>query len=623
VRNRTRRAPPEPAAPRARRLPVFAALVIAAVLWTYAPGLDGAFLLDDFRAVVRNTTIETLSGAFSPPPESTVSGRPVANLSFALNRWLAAPDSLAWSYHAGNLLIHLAAALLLMGVVRRTLESDRLRPRFGESAGWIACAVAVLWAVHPLNTEAVTYVVQRVESLMSLFLLLTLYCAIRADGAAGSWRTAWTAAAVLACALGMGTKEVMAGAPLVVLAWDWLFLAPRRPRWGLAAGLAATWIVLGLLVYNERRAPSVDLGGPVVWRYLLTQSAVITRYLRLVFAPDDLVFLYSWPLVTSAGAVLAPAALVCTLLALTVWGLLKRHPAAFAGVVFFVVLAPTSSVLPIVTEVAAEHRMYLPLAAIVALVVPLLLYVSIRVTRTHRAGVAVAGVVALAAAIALGLETRDRNRVYADDELMWADTVAKQPSNARARVAYGSILATKRKVPEAAVQFEAATALDDQDPIAHARLGSALAAQGRFDEAIAHLDRALARRPTDVEAHRTLGQIYAMRQDDAKALPHLLAAAEAIPDPGLVTRIAAMLAESPNPMVRDPRRALAFAEQAAAMTGRRDPAALAVLSAALAGVGRLTEAATVAREAAPLAAGQGDQPLASELERRARAYGGG
>jgi tetratricopeptide (TPR) repeat protein len=267
--------------------------------------------------------------------------------------------------------------------------------------------------------------------------------------------------------------------------------------------------------------------------------------------------------------------------------------------------------------------MYLPLAALVALVVPLLFYVSTRVTRTHRAGVAVASVVGLAVAVALGLETRARNRLYADDELMWADTVAKQPSNARARVAYGSILATKRKVPEAAVQFEAATALDDEDPIAHARLGSALAAQGRFDEAIAHLDRSLALRPSDVEAHRTLGQIYAMRQDDAKALPHLLAAAEAIPDPGLVTRIAAMLAESPNPMVRDPRRALAFAEQAAAMTERHDPVALAVLSAALAAVGRLTEAASVAREAAPLAAVQGNQPLAAELERRARAYGGG
>ena len=226
-------------------------------------------------------------------------------------------------------------------------------------------------------------------------------------------------------------------------------------------------------------------------------------------------------------------------------------------------------------------------------------------------------------AIGLGLETRARNRIYADDELVWADTVAKQPSNARARVAYGSVLATKRKVPEATAQFQAATELDDGDPVAHARLGSALAAQGRFDEAVTHLDRALALRPNDVEAHRTLGQIYAMRQDDAKALPHLLAAAEAIPDPDLVTRIAAMLAESPNPMVRDPRRALAFAEQAAAMTSRRDPVALAVLSAALAGVGRPADAAVVAREAIPLAAAQGNQPLASELERRARVYGGG
>ena len=112
--------------------------------------------------------------------------------------------------------------------------------------------------VHPLTTAAVTYIVQRVESLMALFYLLTLYCSIRASG---QTRTGWwTAAAIASCALGMGTKEVMVTAPVMVAAWWWLFVpaddkgARRRAR-TLIPGLFLTWAVLAFLVAGERRGP--------------------------------------------------------------------------------------------------------------------------------------------------------------------------------------------------------------------------------------------------------------------------------------------------------------------------------------------------------------------------------
>ena len=159
---------------------------------------------------------------------------------------LTAPDTRP--FHAGNLFIHLSAALVLFGIVRRTLSSPRLHERFGLAAPWLAAAVALLWVVHPLQTAAVTYVVQRVESLMGLFYLLTLYCAIRAaEGSRAGW---WAAAAVASCAAGMATKESMVTAPVVVALWDWLFGArpdgqPSRVRWGLLGSLAATWVLLG------------------------------------------------------------------------------------------------------------------------------------------------------------------------------------------------------------------------------------------------------------------------------------------------------------------------------------------------------------------------------------------
>ena len=128
-----------------------------------------------------------------------------------------------WSYHPANLAIHASAALVLFGIVRRTLQGPRLRDRFGTQANGLAAAVAVCWAVHPLQTESVTYIIQRMESLMGLFLLLTLYCVIR--GHHSPRRSGWYAGAVTCCALGMGTKEGMVIAPIIVLLYDRIFLA--------------------------------------------------------------------------------------------------------------------------------------------------------------------------------------------------------------------------------------------------------------------------------------------------------------------------------------------------------------------------------------------------------------
>jgi len=267
-------------------------LILAAGGWAYATSFGGVFVLDDIRAVVRNGTIRSLwppDGPLNPPAASTVAGRPVANLSFAINYALArvgapAPPPATGEppagtapldprpFHAGNLAIHLAAALVLFGVVRRTLESPRLITSVGGAAPWVALAVAVVWVVHPLNTAAVTYIVQRVESLMGLFYLLTVYCTVRASGETRApW---WSAAAVASCALGMATKEVMVTAPVIAAIWWWLFAPARAERPGrshtgsvlwLFAGLFSTWVVPAFLVAGERRGPSVDLEWNAVW----------------------------------------------------------------------------------------------------------------------------------------------------------------------------------------------------------------------------------------------------------------------------------------------------------------------------------------------------------------------
>jgi hypothetical protein len=187
-----------------------------------------------------------------------------------------------------NVAIHMTNALLLFGILRRTFALPVLRERFGSSAVFLAFAIALLWALHPLDTQAVTYIVQRAESLVSLFYLLTLYCTIR--GAESGNAKLWYGAAVLACLMGMSTKEVMATAPVMVLLYDRLFLAGslrevlQRRLW-LYAGLALTWVWIGYLVMSTGDLAQMSGGGQGPrgrsdrWTYAATQPGVILHYL--------------------------------------------------------------------------------------------------------------------------------------------------------------------------------------------------------------------------------------------------------------------------------------------------------------------------------------------------------
>ena len=184
-------------------------------LLAYHRSFGNPFIFDDIRSIQENPKIRSLSREmFNPPVPRAVTNRPVVNASFALNYAIGGLE--VGSFHVLNLLIHMGAALLLFGIVRRTLELPSLRERFpGDDASWIAGAIALLWLVHPLAGESVTYVVQRTESLMGFFWLLVLYCVIR--GATGDRPSAWYAAALVALGLGLGSKEPMVAAPLAVL----------------------------------------------------------------------------------------------------------------------------------------------------------------------------------------------------------------------------------------------------------------------------------------------------------------------------------------------------------------------------------------------------------------------
>lgn len=627
-----RRTPKRSTAPpvRSKRsfaIPAAAALVLAAALAAYSNSFAGILVFDDEPAIAQNTHLRSLwplAAAMAAPADTTLSGRPAAALSFAID-YAISEDALR-GYHRTNLLVHLAAALLLFGITRRTLLTPALAPRYGTAATRLAAIVALLFAVHPLGTSAVTYVVQRVESLMGMLYLATLYCAIRALDAEGRTRLLWSGASVLACALGMATKEVMATAPLAVALWDWTF-APGRAssRRALYGALASTWIVLAVLVAGGHRSLSVGFGFAEWpwWRYLMTQAGVLVRYLRLAFAPDDLVLDYDWRPASLPQAV-PPIAAIGVLLALTIVGVARRRPAAFAGAWCFLVLAPTSSVIPIATEVAAEHRMYLPVAGIAALVVIGLFEAGRRLagpSAKTQSSFATAGLVAAGAvAVLFGYLTHARNADYHDYDRIWLDTIAKRPQNVRARNNYATSLLLQGRYAEAERHLRAAV---ERPGFADAEmnLGVALSAQGALDEGAAHLRRAIAIQPRLVDARRNLAETYVRQRRPGDAVAEYATILESQPDNvEILNRAAWILATTDDPRVRDGTRARGLAERAVGLTMRRHADSLDNLGAALAEIGSFDQAMAVTAEAIAVARSTGQPSLVPDLEQRLLAY---
>ena len=278
----------------------------------------------------------------------------------------------------------MAGALLLLGIVRRTLLLPGSPASLRKAAAPVAATAAVLWAVDPLCTESVTYIVQRAESLMAMLFLLTLYLVLRGATAAEKgtgtsqslrasplFRGAWYAAAIAACACGMAAKEVMVTAPVMVLLYDRIFLAGSfrqvfaRRKW-LYAGLAATWGVPGGAggPVAQPGGGSAGVGqGVSVWSYVMTQFDAVARYLRLAFWPNTLVLDYGTGLAGSFAEVAGAAALIAGLLVAGALAVVAAEGGILGGVVF-VILAPSSSFIPVVTQTSAEHRVYLSLAAL-------------------------------------------------------------------------------------------------------------------------------------------------------------------------------------------------------------------------------------------------------------------
>ncbi|MCY2930737.1 MAG: tetratricopeptide repeat protein [Planctomycetota bacterium] len=514
-----------------------AALIVVAGVAAYHNSLRAPFVFDDDPSIVENPTIRRLwpPGPMLNPPAKgqAVQRRPVVNVSLAVNYAISGLS--VWSYHATNVGLHLLAALTLLGIVRRTLESPRLRERFGAQALGLATTVAGLWAVHPLLTDAVTYIIQRTEVLAGLFYLLTLYAVIRGDSSSTPGR--WYVGAVAACLLAMGSKEAAVSAPVVVLVYDRIFLARswreiRQKREWLYRGMAATWVVVILLVPRGAEGSQIFGAAHARFQYALAQGEAIVRYLGLCFWPGPLAVDYGFCPPQTVGGALPYLAVVAALLGATVWAFWCRAELAFLGLSFFAILAPSSSIIPLPQQVAAEKRMYLPLAAVVTLTVVggWALWTALTRRWARRWLVAVPIALAALAGVALAARTVVRNDDYRTAEALWVSAVNTKPANPHARNNLGNALQQLEHYDQAAEQYQEALRLWPNYPEAESNWGNTLARRKRFDEAIPHYEKALGMKPDFAEAHRYWGNVLFLQGRYADAAGHHREALRLKPD---------------------------------------------------------------------------------------------
>lgn len=494
-------------------------LIILVVAGVYANSLSGPFVFDDRGTVIDNHSIESLTSVdvLRAPTEVPTAGRPVVNVLFALN--YAADGRDVAGYHLVNIALHAGCALMLFALVRRLTQDE-----------WAALAAALLFGVHPLASEVVNYLTQRTESTMALCMLITLWAAARAHDDRRNARWRWVA--IAACALGMASKETMVVAPVLVVLMDRaFFFASFRESWqarrSLYAGIAVTWLVLAGLQLTAPRTLSAGFTAydADVWTYLLNQAVIIPHYFKLVVWPSALALYYGSPVALTLSDVWPQAVFVLALLA-TSAVLWRRSPQLgwLAAVVWFT-LAPTSSLIPIATEVGAERRMYLALMAIIAGIVVLVRRYT--PSASHQRLAAAVCVVCIGA---LGARTITRNQDYQSSLTLAQTTVDAWPS-AGGRSMLGTELANAGRLSEAETQLRLAA--DGHAP-ARYFLATVLEAQGREDEAVTQYQQFVEGQPEALDqvilARGQLAGIYSRRQAWPEARDQYRAMVQASPD---------------------------------------------------------------------------------------------
>ena len=497
----------------------------------YSNTLNVPFHFDDKQNIVENPNIRltglTLKDITRACFKTACPNRPIANLSFALNYYFHQYNNVA-GYHAINIVIHIITGILLYFFIKTTLCIPSLRSRY-KSPSSIALFAALIWLVHPVQTQSVTYIVQRMNSMAAMFYILSFLLYVKGRLVKENQKAwPWFAGCALAGLLALGSKETAATLPFFILVYEWYFFQDLSKAWLKRSipYVVCAFVIFGLLAFAymglnplERILSGYEHRDFTLYQRVLTQFRVVIYYVSLLIYPHpsrlnldhDIGLSYSLidPITT-----LVSIAAVLAMVGLAFYIVRKNRLISFSILWFFGNLLIESSVIAL--EIMFEHRLYLP--SMFACLMAVTLAYQCKIPDWLRAGL-------LCVIIAVfSYWTYERNHVWIDDVALWKDCAQKSKGKARPHNNLGHALAEQGKLDEAIVHYYEAIRLKPDYVKAHNNLGVALDQQGKVEEAIAHFTEALRIKPEDVEAHNNLGNALARQGKVKEAIAHYLQA---------------------------------------------------------------------------------------------------
>ena len=484
-------------------------VIIAAILAVYFQTLHYPFVFDDYYYIVDEARVKTLSGFW--PSSGT---RYFGFLTFALNYHFGGLD--AFGYHIVNTAIHAANSLLVFGLVLLIFRTPFMEAQSDTKVRGLGFAVALssalLFAVHPVNTQAVTYITQRFASLATLFYLLSITAYIRARLVDWGWRSClFLAISVLAAACAMKTKEISFTLPFMIALVEFAFFTgPLRERLIWIGSIALTLLIIPLSKIDATPPPAIAEEASTRAEYLFTEFRVIVTYLRLLVFPVDQALDYDYRSYTSflGAPVIASFLFLASIFSAGVYLITRKSLLRLCGfgiLWFFLAISIESSVIPLLRDFIFEHRVYLPgVGAFVAF--STLVFFGISKSRLPFAITAVAAIAIFSAPLAAA--AYQRNLVWKTAIGVWEDSVAKHPEKARSRYNLGSLYAEEGRMADAKREFEKALEIRPSFSRPHNNLGNIYYSEGRFEEAAEEYRLAAEFDQENVEALYNLGNVY-------------------------------------------------------------------------------------------------------------------
>lgn len=529
---------------------VLAALIIAALaVLCYLNTLHAPFQWDESRYIADNPMVKATpyDGARSEEFQALYKRRPVGMLSFRLN--YAIGGLRVEGYHALNIALHALNSAILYALLMVSL--GRLWAD-GQRAGAMAFLSAALFALHPIQSEAVNYVYQRHVLFAALFSLSA--CLLYALSLMESrHRRALYAGCIIASALAMKSKESAFTLPALIFIYD-LYLGGAdwhgRMKRILPVALTALLVPLGIIDWSggaSISALSDATGGALQYgrlEYLYTQPAVVLDYIRLLILPTGQNIFHSVGIKTSIAHAALPAAV---LLAAAIWAIRQRispmvelRLMGFGMLWFLVALSVESSVIPI-PMLMNEYRVYLPAAGFMSAMVAAAYLIGNRINGSRWRSIAPALLISLM--LVLGIATIKRNTLWQSRVSLWQDAAAKSPNIREVRNNYGNALREAGRTADAVNEYVAAVELSSGYSEAWSNLGLAMLDAGRPEEAAGYFARSVSADPGNYRAYNNMGNALRAMSRDAEAMEAYRRAIAIRPDFGeALTNLGSMIA---------------------------------------------------------------------------------